>query len=105
MAETAGHIGSFNTITCQDPHFLHLQGTNCSVDNQASLPPPKPVFKSMPSSSPYFVGCEDHLQKLHDYFCVQPANETRRRTFVLFGVGGVGKTQICLKFLEQNQDR
>jgi GTPase SAR1 family protein len=59
----------------------------------------------MPSSSPYFVGCEDHLQKLQDYFCGRPANETKRRTFVLFGVGGVGKTQICLKFLEQNPDR
>jgi hypothetical protein len=57
----------------------------------------------MPSSSPYFVGCEDHLQKLQDYFQMQPANG--RRTFVLFGVGGVGKTQICLKFLEQNPDR
>jgi hypothetical protein len=69
------------------------------------LPPPKPVYKWMPSSSPNFVGCEDHLQKLHDYFHVQPANETRRRTFVLYGVGGVGKTQICLKFLEQSSDR
>jgi hypothetical protein len=67
--------------------------------------PPKPVYKLMPSSSPNFVGCEDHLQRLQEYFHVRPANERRRRSFVLYGVGGVGKTQICLKFLEECSER
>jgi hypothetical protein len=69
------------------------------------MPPPKPVYKLMPSSSPNFVGCQDHLDKLQEYFHVRPANERRRRAFVLYGVGGVGKTQICLKFLEEYSER
>jgi len=69
------------------------------------LPPPKPVYKLMPSSSPNFVGCEDHLQRLQGYFNVRPANDRKRRAFVLYGVGGVGKTQICLKFLEDFSER
>jgi GTPase SAR1 family protein len=59
----------------------------------------------MPSSSPNFVGCENHLQRLHDYFHVPLADERRRRAFLLYGIGGVGKTQICLKFLEESSDR
>ena len=71
----------------------------------SSLPFPKPHHKLMPSSSPNFVGCEDHLQRLQKYFHVQPAEEKRRKAFVLYGVGGVGKTQICLKFLEKYPER
>jgi flagellar biosynthesis GTPase FlhF len=51
------------------------------------------------------VGREDYLQKLDDFFHVQPANQLTRRVFALFGVGGVGKTQICLKFAEKSSDR
>jgi hypothetical protein len=80
-----------------------LQGSDCLV--AAPLPRPKPVYKLMPSSSPNFVGCEDYLQKLDEYFCVRAANEMGRRVFVLFGVGGVGKTQICLKFVEKSPNR
>jgi hypothetical protein len=87
-------------------YFCISKGLTASADEQkTTLPLPKPVHKWMPSSSPNFVGCEDHLQRLHDYFHVKPANETRRRTFVLFGVGGVGKTQISLKFAEQSSNR
>jgi hypothetical protein len=89
----------------ESTHFCNSKELTASVDQPKALPLLKPVHKWMPSSSPNFVGCEDHLQKLHDYFQVQPANDTRRRTFVLFGVGGVGKTQICLKFAEQSSER
>ena len=62
----------------------------------------KLVYKLMPSSSPNFVGCEEILQRLQDYFAARPSSQLKRRTFVLFGVGGVGKTQICLKFAEES---
>jgi replication-associated recombination protein RarA len=70
-----------------------------------SLPPPKLVYKFRPSSSPKFVGREGYLQKLDEFFHVRPANELTRRVFVLFGVGGVGKTQISLKFAEKSSGR
>jgi hypothetical protein len=59
----------------------------------------------MPSSSPKFVGGEDYLQKLDEFFSVRPANDLTRRVFVLFGVGGIGKTQICLKFSEKSSHK
>jgi flagellar biosynthesis GTPase FlhF len=63
-------------------------------------------YKFMPSSNPNFVGREDHLQCLHDHFLEQSAKKSSgHRFFVLFGIGGVGKTQICLKFVEQSIDR
>jgi hypothetical protein len=71
----------------------------------APLAPAKPVYKLMPSSSPHFVGCEDHLQGLQEYFHVRPAAERRRRAFLLHGVGGVGKTQISLRFIEENSEK
>jgi hypothetical protein len=89
----------------ESAHFSAFKGLNSPVDEQKTTLPPKLVYKLMPPSSPNFVGCEDHLQRLHNYFHVQTANEMRCRTFVLFGVGGIGKTQICLKFAEQSSSR
>ena len=59
----------------------------------------------MPSSNLNFVGREDHLKHLHDHFLEQSSSGSGHRFFVLFGMGGVGKTQICLKFVEQSMDR
>jgi Holliday junction resolvasome RuvABC ATP-dependent DNA helicase subunit len=69
------------------------------------LSAPKLVFNLRPSPSPKFVGRENYLQQLDEFFYVPPANELTRRVFVLFGVGGVGKTQICLQFAEKSADR
>ena len=77
---------------------MYLQFTNI-IDK-----PPEPVYKLMPATSPKFVGYENYLQILSDYFGL-PSKKSSRRTFVLFGVGGVGKTQICLKFIDDNTDR
>ena len=83
-------------------NFLHLMVT---VADKLQNMTPKLVYKLMPSSSPNFVGCEEILQTLHDYFAARPSSQLRRRTFVLFGIGGVGKTQICLKFAEESTDK
>jgi DNA transposition AAA+ family ATPase len=69
------------------------------------MTPLPPGNKLQPSTSPMFVGCEEHLQRLQEYFHVRPAEERKRRAFVLYGIGGVGKTQICLKFLEEYPER
>jgi hypothetical protein len=83
--------------------LLYIQRADYFVVPKPSLP--RPVYKMMPSSSPKFMGCEDYLQKLDEFFHVRIANDLTRRVFVLFGVGGVGKTQICLKFAEKSSDK
>src|SRR5277367_4521992 len=85
---------------------------------------PKIQFKPRASSSPAFMGRENHLANLKAFFSTQPyksghkkylakfgslfgtqPHETLpRKCFLLYGMGGVGKTQICLKFTEESSD-
>ena len=48
-----------------------------------------------------FTGRQDVLGQLHDFFF---DDSLKRRVFVLHGLGGAGKTQIALKFVEMCQD-
>jgi tRNA A37 threonylcarbamoyladenosine biosynthesis protein TsaE len=45
-----------------------------------------------------FHGRRDILDKLHAYFSQDIG---RRHVSLLHGLGGAGKTQICLKFLDE----
>ncbi len=65
-----------------------------STEVIASLPPVR-------HSSTMFTGRSAYLQRLKDHF-VSNAME-KRKSFLLHGLGGIGKTQICLKFTEENE--
>ena len=56
----------------------------------------------MKHSSTFFTGRNGYLQRLKDYFSSHDGGQ--RKLFLLHGLGGIGKTQICLKFIEQNAD-
>ena len=60
-----------------------------------------PFVAQRPNSSPLFTGCEDVLKRLMDHFAPQGQGDRCRKSFLLYGMGGVGKTQICLKFVEK----
>jgi DNA replication protein DnaC len=62
---------------------------------------PKIEYKPMTPSSANFTGRRDYLAKLRAYFSIEPLG---RKSFLLYGMGGVGKTQLCLKFKEENSD-
>ncbi|KAF8996509.1 hypothetical protein BDQ17DRAFT_915765 [Cyathus striatus] len=47
-----------------------------------------------------FIGQEQYLEKLHNHFNSNENNE--RKMFLLHGMGGIGKTQICLKFIDES---
>ncbi|KAF8326250.1 hypothetical protein F5887DRAFT_1289141 [Amanita rubescens] len=66
---------------------------------ETALPPLTPLKHS----STFFTGRDKYLQRLKDYFSSQ-VPEGQRRSFLLHGMGGIGKTQICLKFIEQIPD-
>jgi len=51
-------------------------------------------------SSIMFTGCGAYLQRLKGHFISSITG--KRRLFLLYGMGGVGKTQICLKFIEEH---
>jgi hypothetical protein len=54
-----------------------------------------------PSSSSNFIGQKAYLQKMIKFFSGDII-ESGRRVFVVHGMGGIGKTQICLAFIEMN---
>ncbi|KAF2810968.1 uncharacterized protein BDZ99DRAFT_570249 [Mytilinidion resinicola] len=58
--------------------------------------------------SSIFTGQKDHLERLKNYFLETPesgeiANHQKR--FVVYGIGGSGKTQFCIKLATENRDR
>ena len=55
-----------------------------------------------PNSSPFFTGRQDILDKLEMIFTCQVTN---RCSCLLWGMGGIGKTQICLKFAEEMSNK
>ena len=58
-----------------------------------------------PNSSPLFIGRKDVLDKLGKIFAGADSNLMSRHSCLLWGTGGIGKTQICLKFIEEISDR
>jgi len=65
----------------------------------------KPVLStevSQPTS--VFTGREDILKQLDGYFSLEEPNN-KQHIFVLYGLGGAGKTQIALKFVEMCCDQ
>ena len=59
---------------------------------------PQPL--SPKHSSILFTGRDEDLQSLRDYF--NSNDKGQRKSLLLYGLGGIGKTQICLKFIEDN---
>jgi hypothetical protein len=58
----------------------------------------------MPSSSRIFTGRADYLEKLRQYFSVLTGEPRERKQFLLYGMGGAGKSQICMKFAEESAE-
>ena len=56
-------------------------------------------FKPQPRISNCFSGRTDILKELAEFF---EKKSSEPKTALLHGLGGMGKTQVCLKFLEQN---
>ncbi|KAF8643295.1 hypothetical protein AX14_009580, partial [Amanita brunnescens Koide BX004] len=66
-------------------------------DLTKAVPQPVPLMKH---SSYLFTACDEYLQELKNYFSSSIGK--KRKSFLLYGLGGMGKTQICLKFFEEN---
>lgn len=60
---------------------------------------------SMGSSSYFFTGRQDILERLDSFFCPRGTGRKPRREFLLHGMGGVGKTEIALRVAEELEDR
>jgi len=64
------------------------------------------VIPLMPNPSTRFTGRTEVIAKLKSHFFTNTNDAVqKRKLFLLYGMGGIGKTQICLKFVEEVSDR
>jgi hypothetical protein len=62
-------------------------------------------FEVAPHLSPVFTGQGQIGKRLEAAFAPLEYNCPFQRRFVLFGMGGAGKTQICLQYADNYRDR
>ena len=64
------------------------------------------VIPLMPNLSNRFTGRTEVITKLRKHFFTHRNDSAHatRGLFLLYGMGGIGKTQICLKFIEEMSD-
>jgi len=64
------------------------------------------VIPLMPNPSTRFTGRLEAIAKVKRHFFTNTNDAVhKRKFFLLYGMGGIGKTQICLKFVEEMSDR
>ena len=76
-------------------------GQNILPANTGGVEKNIPVTQK-PNSSPIFTGRRDVLDILEKIFTYQVTGRLMSRcSCLLWGMGGIGKTQICLRFMEE----
>ena len=64
------------------------------------------VIPLTPNPSNRFTGRTEVVAKLKSHFFTNTNDVVKKRKFfLLYGMGGIGKTQICLKFVEDMSDQ
>ena len=92
----ASYHNVINWYLVQVKYYASAGNTATSV---AAIP-------AKPNSSIWFTGQTNVLAKLKEHFTAESNHKLRRRKFfLLYGMGGIGKTQICLRFIEDMSDQ
>lgn len=63
------------------------------------------LHKTIPSSSQRFIGRLAYREKMDKYFNSYEIQPRRRKMFLLYGIGGIGKSEISIKYAEDHSSR
>ena len=88
-----------NQTNSVDLEQMHIHNSN--YDNRTTS---DGVIPLMPNPSNRFTGRTEVIAKLERHFSNTNDSGQKRKFFLLYGMGGIGKTQICLKFVEGMSD-
>ncbi|KAF8729341.1 hypothetical protein AX14_006248 [Amanita brunnescens Koide BX004] len=97
-SQNHGSFSNAQNVFVTNGQFMEIYYNLFPSPENASLPPLPPLKHS----STLFTGRYEYLQKLRDYFSSNASGH--QKSCLLYGLGGIGKTQICLKFIEENED-
>ena len=105
----SGTINAANTVSgifrCSNLQLMDTAVLQININNFGDRPFNTAPVTLMPNSSVRFTGRTEILARLKDHFSVGSKDEVRKRKqFLLYGLGGIGKTQIVLKFIEEMSD-
>ncbi|KAJ5316926.1 hypothetical protein N7508_001434 [Penicillium antarcticum] len=83
-----------------------LQRSIRSVATALSTTTPNEFFDIPQPVSSYYTGRAQYLEKLQNILVASTADEQdpQQQRFVVYGMGGSGKTQFCCKFAEHNRE-
>ena len=94
--------GEWNSwISAQQADGVDLWQINNNNGNGST---PDGVIPIMPNPSNRFTGRTEVIAELKTHFSNADGSAQKRKVFLLHGMGGIGKTQICLKFVEEMCD-
>ena len=88
-----------NQTDSVDFEQMHIHNSN--YDNRTTS---DGVIPLMPNPSKRFTGRTEVIAKLERHFSNKNDSVHERKFFLLYGMGGIGKTQIFLKFVEGMSD-
>ena len=83
---------------------VHLGQIHIGNNNYGNRTTSDGVVPLMPNPSNRFTGRTEVITKLKRHFLNTAGSAQMRKLFLLHGMGGIGKTQICLKFVEEMSD-
>ena len=89
------------------PYAANYQCLNVALNHTKSRARHNKYFEVPRSVSSIFTGREDICRDLQER-CLPshpPSAQKTQRRYVLYGLGGSGKTQICLKFAQDHRER
>ena len=87
-------------------NVAHLRTTLQAMGGSIVHAPALSTLTPIPPPSIAFTGREDVPSKMKHYFSpsATSVHSKQQHIYVLYGMGGAGKTQIALKFIQQNAD-
>jgi hypothetical protein len=98
----SGGTGEGPTLHIETAHTLNFEGASinfpANMISSVAVAQTAQLMNHCPPASRIFQGRQAVREKLHHYF----VQDTRKqKIYVLYGLGGAGKTQIALKFIEE----